>query len=40
MYEQEVLSLLKTETAFLASIDGAQPRVRPMKPWVDPEGHI
>ena len=40
MYEQEVLSLLKNETAFLASVDGNQPRVRPMKPWVDPEGHV
>ncbi len=40
MYEQEVIHLLKTETAFLGSIDGSQPRVRPMKPWVDREGHI
>lgn len=40
MYEQEVLGLLKTETAFLGSADGNQPRVRPMKPWIDPEGHV
>lgn len=40
MYEQEVLSLLKTETVFLGNIDGNQPRVRPMKPYVDREGHI
>ena len=40
MYEQEVLDLLRTETAFMGSIDGAQPRVRPMKPYVDREGHI
>ena len=40
MHEQEVLHLLKTETAFLANIDGNLPRVRPMKPYVDKEGHI
>src|SRR5665647_1107138 len=40
MYEQEVLDLLKTETAFMGNIDGNQPRVRPMKPYVDREGHI
>jgi len=40
MYEQEVLNLLKTETVFLGNIDGNQPRVRPMKPYVDREGHI
>jgi len=40
MYEQEVLNLLKTETAYLGNIDGNQPRVRPMKTYVDREGHI
>jgi len=40
MYEQEVLGLLKSETAFLGSLDGNQPRVRPMKLYVDREGHI
>jgi uncharacterized pyridoxamine 5'-phosphate oxidase family protein len=40
MYEQEVLNLLKTETAYLGNIDGNQPRVRPMKAYVDREGHI
>lgn len=40
MYEQEVLNLIKTKTGFMASVDDNQPRVRPMKPWVDPEGHI
>ena len=40
MYEQEVLTLLKTKTAYVGSIDGNQPRVRPMKAYVDREGHI
>jgi len=40
MYEQEVLNLLKTETAYMGNIDGNQPRVRPMKAYVDREGHI
>ena len=40
MYEQEVLNLLRTETAYLGNIDGNQPRVRPMKPYVDRDGHI
>jgi general stress protein 26 len=40
MFEQEVLDLVRTETAFLGNIDGDQPRVRPMKPYVDREGHI
>lgn len=40
MYEQEVLNLLKNETVFLGNIDGNQPKVRPMKPYVDREGHI
>ena len=40
MYEQEVLSLIRSETAFMGNIDGERPRVRPMKPYVDREGHI
>ena len=40
MYEQEVLDLIRTETAFLGNIDGNRPRVRPMKPYVDRQGHI
>ncbi len=40
MYEQDVLNLLKTETAYMGNIDGNQPRVRPMKAYVDREGHI
>ena len=40
MYEKEVLDLLKAETAFMGSIGGERPRVRPMKPYVDGEGHI
>jgi len=40
MYETEVLTLLKKETAYLGNIDGNQPRVRPMKTYVDREGHI
>jgi uncharacterized pyridoxamine 5'-phosphate oxidase family protein len=40
MFEQEVLDLLKTKTAFMGNIDGNQPRVRPMQPYVDRDGHI
>ena len=40
MYEQEVLNLLKNETAYLGNIDGNHPRVRPMKTYVDREGRI
>ncbi len=40
MFEQEVLDLLKTETAYMGNIDGNRPRVRPMKTYVDREGHI
>ena len=40
MYEQEVIQLIKTETAFLGSYDGSRPRIRPMKPYIDPEGRI
>lgn len=40
MYEQEVINLLKNETAYLGTMDGTQPRVRPMKPYVDRDGRI
>ena len=40
MYEQEVLDLLRNETAYMGNIAGERPRVRPMKPYVDREGHI
>lgn len=40
MYEQEVLHLVKTELAFMGTVDGTRPRVRPMRPYVDKEGHI
>ena len=40
MYEQEVLDLLKSEVAFMGTVDDFRPRVRPMKPYVDRDGHI
>ena len=40
MYEQDVIQLIKSETAFLGSYDGSRPRVRPMKPYIDSEGRI
>lgn len=40
MHEQEVLDLLKGETVFMGSVVGNLPRVRPMKPYVDRDGHI
>jgi uncharacterized pyridoxamine 5'-phosphate oxidase family protein len=40
MYEQDVIQLIKSETAFLGSYDGSRPRVRPMKPYIDSDGRI
>ena len=40
MYEKEVINLIKTEVAFMGTIDENRPRVRPMKPYIDYEGHI
>ncbi|MDR3563092.1 MAG: pyridoxamine 5'-phosphate oxidase family protein [Negativicutes bacterium] len=40
MYEQEVINLVKNNTAFMGTVDGHRPRVRPMKPYVDEAGHI
>ena len=41
MYEQEVIQLLKSETAYLGNMDDNQhPRVRPMRAYVDKEGRI
>ena len=38
MYEQEVIQLLKSETAYLGNMDDNQhPRVRPMRAYVDKE---
>ena len=39
MYEQEVIQLLKSETAYMGNVDdNQQPRVRPMRAYVDKEG--
>ncbi|MDR3592620.1 MAG: pyridoxamine 5'-phosphate oxidase family protein [Negativicutes bacterium] len=40
MYEQEVLQLVKANLAYMGTVDGNRPRVRPMKPYIDREGHI
>ena len=40
MYESEVINLIKSEIAFMGTIDDNRPRVRPMKPYIDNEGHI
>ncbi|MDR3565873.1 MAG: pyridoxamine 5'-phosphate oxidase family protein [Negativicutes bacterium] len=40
MYEQEVLHLVKSELAFMGTVDDNRPKVRPMKPYIDREGHI
>jgi uncharacterized pyridoxamine 5'-phosphate oxidase family protein len=40
MYEKEVIDLIKSEVAFMGTIDENRPRVRPMKPYIDHEGHI
>lgn len=40
MYEQEAIKLVKTCVAFMGTIDDNRPRVRPMKPYIDREGHI
>lgn len=40
MYEQEVIQIVRTNTAFMGSVDGNRPRVRPMKPFIDREGRI
>lgn len=40
MYEQEVISLVRSQTAFMGTVDGNRPRVRPMKPFIDRQGHI
>lgn len=40
MYETEVIHLIKSEVAFMGTIDGSRPRVRPMKPYIDQEGKI
>lgn len=41
MYEQETIALIKNSVAFMGTIDhDNRPRVRPMKPYIDREGHI
>lgn len=40
MYEQEILDIVRTKKGFLATVDGQQPRVRPMKPYVCEHGRI
>lgn len=40
MYEKEVIDLIKSEVAFMGTVDENRPRVRPMKPYIDHEGHI
>jgi len=40
MYRHEVMNLIKSNIAFLGTVDGEQPRVRPMKPFLCEHGHI
>ena len=40
MYEKEVLDIVRNNKGFLATLDGEQPRVRPMKPYVCEHGRI
>ncbi|KMO85736.1 hypothetical protein AB840_11955 [Megasphaera cerevisiae DSM 20462] len=40
MYEEAVLDIIKKEPAFMASVSGERPRIRPMKAFVDEFGHI
>lgn len=40
MYESEVIDIIKSEVAFMGTIDENRPHVRPMKPYIDHEGHI
>jgi len=40
MYEDQVLGIIKKEPAFMASVDGQRPRIRPMKVFVDETGHL
>lgn len=40
MYEEQVINIIKKETAFMASVDGNRPRIRPMRVFVDDTGHL
>ncbi|MDF2930490.1 MAG: Pyridoxamine 5-phosphate oxidase like [Anaerospora sp.] len=40
MYEKEVIDLVRSGIAFMGSVDDNRPRVRPMKPYIDGDGHI
>ena len=40
MFEQDVINLVKNNTAYVATVDGVIPRIRPMTPYVDDDGGI
>jgi len=40
LYEQEVIKLVKINPAYMGTVDGNRPRVRPMSPYIDESGHI
>ena len=40
MFEQDVINLVKNNTAYVATVDGVIPRIRPMTPYVDDAGGI
>ncbi len=40
MYEEQVIHIIKNEPAFMASVDGNRPRIRPMRVFVDETGHL
>ncbi|MDU2063480.1 MAG: pyridoxamine 5'-phosphate oxidase family protein [Sporomusaceae bacterium] len=40
MYEQQVIDLVKSEIAFVGTVEDNRPHVRPMYPYIDKDGHI
>lgn len=40
MYEQEVISMLEGQVAFVATVNGISPQVRPMRAHVDSDGSV
>lgn len=40
MYETEVIEMIKNEVAFMGTVSDNRPHVRPMKPFIDQDGHI
>jgi general stress protein 26 len=40
MYENEVISLIKSGVGFMGTVEDNRPHVRPMRPYIDNEGHI